>query len=332
MDLLQQERPLKPPFPDAAHWSENYCLSGFDTASGVGFWLHMGRWRKDLTLWRETLVVLLPDGTTLAHRNVGNALTTDDGPGGGNFQIRVLEDGRALAYHYHGAMRRLTQENMRAGVCRDGARERVAIELRFQSDAEIWDLHKVGARQEFLGAGHIEQIGAITGAIELGGERVSINCKGNRDHSMGPRNTVALLNHQWLQAYFENDVSVLVYDAILRDHEEPVFCEAAVYEGGKLYNGRLHYPWRIDNAADYRKPFGFSVDYENGRLDVQSAEIKNTAFLSFTAPNDLYVGVMQKGDKPLTLLEQSATLLLNGTIAGYGHFERTVPGEIMCET
>lgn len=50
MSLLTRETQLDAPVLNIPNWSENFCLSSFDATSGVGLWLHMGRWRHDLTL------------------------------------------------------------------------------------------------------------------------------------------------------------------------------------------------------------------------------------------------------------------------------------------
>ena len=328
MNLIEHERQLLPPFPNIAHWSENFCLASFDPVSGVGMWLHLGRWRKNLELWRETVILNMPDGTVVAHRAYGNALTRVEGPGGANYSIRILEAGRRLSYHFDGAARRVPAAMLRAGVLGGGASENVKFDLIFESNADIWDLHKVGGSQGFLGTGHVEQIGRVRGTIQVGTETFPYDGKGNRDHSMGPRDTTTLKSHQWLQGYFDNGISFLAYDAVLRGHDKPVFCESVVYDGDTLYAGELSYDWRVDTVDDALRNYGFSIQYERGKLDVRTTKIAGTAYLSFTVPNDIYIGVVPAGTPPLTLLEQTAHLVLNGSVEGYGNLERTVPGVI----
>ena len=328
MNLIEQERQLQSPFPEIAHWSENFCLASFDPASGIGMWLHLGRWRKDLSLWRETIVLNMPDGSVVAHRAYGNARSGEDGPGGANYAIRIIEPGRKLSYHFDGAARRVPSSTLREGLLGSGSSENVKFDLMFESSADIWDLNKVGSKQQFLGTGHIEQIGRVRGTIQIGARIFAYDGKGNRDHSMGPRDTKSLRSHQWLQGYFDNGLSFLAYDAMLRGQEAPVFCESVVYDGDKLYQGELSYGWRIDDAGDAAKNYGFSIRYEKGTLDVRTTRIASTAYLSFTMPNDIYLGVYPAGNPPLTLLEQSAHFILNDSVTGFGNLERTVPGVI----
>jgi hypothetical protein len=115
---------------------------------------------------------------------------------------------------------------------------------------------------------------------------------------------------------------------VLRGHDKPVFCESVVYDGDTLYAGELSYDWRVDTVDDALRNYGFSIQYERGKLDVRTTKIAGTAYLSFTVPNDIYIGVVPAGTPPLTLLEQTAHLVLNGSVEGYGNLERTVPGVI----
>jgi hypothetical protein len=333
MSLLERETQLETPIFDIPDWSENFCLSSFDPTSGAGLWLHLGRWRRDLTWWRETVVVMLPDGTVATHRAFGNALTTPDGPGGPNFAVRIVQPGKRLRYLFSSGVRRVPAQELRHGLLTDGRRERLTFDLSFQSSLPIWDLHKVGESQGFLGKGHIEQLGRVTGAIEIAGQRIQYDGMGNRDHSMGARDSSTVGSHQWMQGQFDNRVGFLIYDAVLRGQSTPVFCEAVVYDRDRMFEAKLVYPWRIDDARKAEQPYGFQLVYEHGTLDVAVEKFANTAYLSYTAPNEIYIGVLQQpAGTPLTLLEQSAHFKLNGSVRGHGHIERTVPGEIAVES
>src|ERR1700761_4130002 len=94
MSLAADDRPQKKPYPTERFWTENYCYTGFDPKSGVGMWLHSGRWILDPDIWREVVILRFPDGTVAAHRGYGNATVSPDGPGGPNLVIRVAEQGR----------------------------------------------------------------------------------------------------------------------------------------------------------------------------------------------------------------------------------------------
>jgi hypothetical protein len=101
-----------------------------------------------------------------------------------------------------------------------------------------------------------------------------------------------------------------------------------VFEAGRLFKGRLTLTERIATVADSHQPYGFKVEYANGTLNVLTAGVQNTAYLSFTYPNDHYIGVYPAGAPPLMLLEQPTRYMLNGDVDGYGWMERSVPGVI----
>lgn len=325
--------PWKGPFPETPNWSENFLLAGEDPKVGVGFWLHLGRWRKDLTMFRETTNVRLPDGTVVGNRAIGNARSAPEGPGGPHYAIRVIEPGRKLTYSYAGGVRRVPAQSMRDGLVLEGPRTPMTYELTFESDAGIWDMHKVGGLQDFLPAGHIEQIGRVTGWLQVGKDRFDIDTIANRDHSLGPRDNKDLLNHQWHQGYFENGIRFLLFDAMKRSDGKVVFSEAVVYEGDTLYEGKLEMGWRCDDATRDEEPISFSITYEKGRLDIETVAYTSNSYSSLTSPNDQYVGVYPSDtDEPtLVLLEQSVKLRLNGSIDGYGCYERTTNGRVIPE-
>lgn len=331
MSLIEQETQLTAPIMDVPLWSENFALSSFDPESGVRCFFHLGRWRKDLTIWREIVLVLLADGSVLAHRAYGNGLTSPEGPGGANFAIRVVRAGRRLTYHFLGGAHRVTQAKLREGLLQNGPSQRMKFDLAFESNAPIWDLGSGG--DTYAGKGHIEQPGRVMGTIEIGKERIAYDGMGNRDHSMGARDLSTIGKHQWLQGYFENGLTLLVYDVILRGQTMPTFSKAAVYDGEQMYAATVSsYPFRIDDVADVTRNFGFTLSYTRGVLQVETTRILNTAYLLLTAPNETYIGVSPlPSGKPLTLVEQSAHFSVNGSVSGYGCVERTIPGEINAE-
>jgi hypothetical protein len=321
--------PWEGTFPETPNWSENFLLAGQDPKAGVGFWMHCGRWRKDLAMFRETVVVRLPDGTVAASRAIGDARSTEEGPGGPHYAIRIVEPGAKLTYEYSGGIRRVPSASMKTALVEEGPRTPMRIALSFESSADIWDLHKVGATQDFLPAGHIEQIGRVTGTIQVGEEVYQIDTIANRDHSLGPRDNQDLMNHQWHQGYFENGISFLLFDATLRSKGSVAFSEAAVYEGDTLYEARLELPSRCDDPERDHDPVRFKLHYANGTLEIETTKYQSDSYLSLTSPNDQYVGVYpSEGKQTLVLAEQSVALLLNGTVPGYGCFERTIDGHV----
>ena len=333
MNLATHETPIQPPFPEIPLWSENFAIAGFDSASKVGLWLHLGRWRHDIRIWRELVVIMLPDGTVIAHRGFGDSCASADGPGAGNLAFRVLEPQRRLAYHFSGAARRVAYDELAVNVLQDGPRVRLQFDLLFQSDLPLWDLSKSGGTQDFMGRGHIEQLGRLSGNISVGTQTFKFDAMVNRDHSMGPRDNSPIFTHQWSSGWFDNGIGYMLYDAVVRGQTAPVFSEAAVCVDGKLFPAVPRIPFRLEDPDQKLKNVGFSLEYEYGVLQIETTQILNTAHMCYTAPNEMYIGTprIASGRRPQMFLEQSALATLNATVMGAIHIERSVPGEVVSE-
>lgn len=329
MSLIDDDRPHPLPLPTEKYWSENYCFAGFDLRSGIGFWLHSGRWILDPHVWREVVILRFPDGSVAAHRGYGTATESRDGPGGPNLAIRVLEDRRRFSLHFYGAIRRVHAMEMAGALLADGPIERLKMDLEFTSDLPIWDMHGVSDSQDFAGTGHIEQLGDAYGTIEIGGRTLSFEGLAHRDHSRGPRNATMLKTHHWLQGRFDHGIGFAIYHAVLMGQTDPAFAKAAVWDGGELFDATVDLPFMIERSIDATCPYRFSLDYARGRLDIQVTQVPTTAFLCFSVPNEEYVGVFPapQGVQPLVLLEQSALYALADGTPGYGMMERSVPGQ-----
>jgi hypothetical protein len=326
---FMEEVPEHDPPSGMPTWSENYCLAGYDPACGVDLFLHIGRWRKDIHLWREIVMIALPDGTVLGARAVGNAHATLRGPGGPCLGVEVVEPGRRLEWKYLGTARRVRSGQLCENRLVEGREERLEFDLTFESTLPVWDIGRSGRQTDFVGHGHVEQMARVTGKISVGKERFHFDSVVNRDHSRGPRDFSLNRRHIWMHGTFENGISYLCYEAELSG-KDAVFSAAAVYDGGKLYDAKLNMGFRLPFEGSIKKildPVPFSIDYERGRLDIVADSFPTTLHGQATAPNDNHVGVRHlNGTTNTSYIEQSARYLLNGTIRGYGHMERTLPG------
>jgi hypothetical protein len=325
LSLEAQEFPAAVPL-DQPDWNESYLLAGFDGAAGVGFWMHVARWRRDLGLWREVFTVALPDGTVLAHRGVGNALAGENGPGATNYAVRVEEPGRRLTYTYRGGVHRVPATDLAQGLLINGYMTPLELDLVFEATTPVWDLHQEGGSQEFLGAAHIEQIGRVTGTIRVGGTRYAIDAMGTRDKSMGPRKPRNLNRHHWIQGLFDNGIGFMLFDA---EEGEAGFSLGVVTRRDRIFEARITIPYRIERLDQQRDPVRLLLDYAEGTLDIRTTAIPNSWYLSYTFPIDTYIGVHPvAGGTPRIMLEQSARWILNDAVPGIGAIERTIPGII----
>lgn len=323
--LTQQEYPAAVP-ANEPDWNESFLLAGFDGNNGVGFWMHIARWRRKLDWWREIFTIALPDGTVLAHRGISDALADATGPGATNYAVRVVEPGRRLTYSYRGGVHRVPAAELETGLLQNGYMTPLEMDLTFDAVSPLWDLHQEGGSQEFLGAAHIEQIGRVTGTIKVGSETYTLDAMGIRDKSMGPRRPRNLRRHHWTQGLFENGIGFMLFDA---EEGEAGFSLGVVTQGDNIYPAKISIPFRIESIDQKHDPFSLVLECELGTLNVETTEIPNSWGLSYTFPIDTYVGVYPvAGDTPRILLEQSCRWKLNGSVNGIGAIERTVPGKI----
>lgn len=325
--------------PDIANWSENFALAVFDPIRNIHVFCHIGRWRKDMSLWRENVIIALPDGTTVFHRAIGNARASIKGPGGPCFAMQVEENFKTLRWSFLGGAIRVPAEVAQNSLPFDGPLERLEFDLVFHSDEEIWDIDLPAwvANKEVTDGpivrGHTEQIGVLKGDIKIGDQVYHFEGMGNRDHSRGERlQKDEQRTHSWYHGVFENGISFLAYEVLNAPGEKPALSDACVYQGGKMYLGSWDQEFRFSpNGWDeLQHKFSFSVKTDKHDLKIDITDIHHTNFIQFTAPWDLYVGRRQVDqDLNRCVPEQSASMLLNGTVKGYGHLERAMPGPIV---
>lgn len=329
-----EEYPIKI-IPDVPNWSENFASAGFDPAADIGLFCHIGRWRRDLSLWREIVTIALPDGSVIAHRGIGNARATARGPGGTNLHIEVVEPERAFRLTFHGSARRVPEATLLDGLLAEGPHFQLQFDLAFEAVAPVWDLTRVGHTTDFVGAGHVEQFGRLRGAIAFAGERFTIDALVNRDHSRGPRVLDSNLRHHWLQGFLDDGSMFQLYEAEVVGVDGPAYSEVNVVEGGAAFAGRVHIKDKLpftDNRTLLTDPVELRIEYADKVMDVTAYEFPHTLHLQSTSPNDLYIGVRQIDDVQNTFfIEQSVRYRLADGRRGHGHMERLVPGKLIID-
>jgi hypothetical protein len=189
-----RDRALSEPPVGVAMYAENYMLSAFDPAADLGMWLHLGTWPEDFALWEDFAIVSLPDDVlwmSAYHR-------TDpaDRPGGSNLHFRCIEPFRRWKVTFDGIVCRTPRAEMLGGRLRDGARERMLLDLDLECVTPIWDAqesassaHGTGSMEDQVwGREHYQQLYLMTGTAQLHTEgELRIDTSGVRDHSRGPR-------------------------------------------------------------------------------------------------------------------------------------------------
>ena len=321
--------------PDIPTWSENYCLAGYDAKANINLYLHMARWRKDLSIWREIIVIALPDGTVVGRRAFGNALASSKAPGSAGMKLDIIEPGRRQRWSFLGGARRVAGESLRYGLLGDGPVDRLEFSFDFSSTLPVWDIASSGRSSGVVGHGHIEQIGRTTGSIRINDETFEFDCLANRDHSRGPRNMTGVFSHLWMHGVFGDGRCFQAYDMQQGSSHNTVMSEAAVFADGVMHVAELEVGYRLpekDSIAGIQEPIPFSLKYGGQVMRGVTTAYPLQMFGQFTAPYDTYIG-MENDDKFSNnfLIHQAALFELDDGSTGSGYIERTVPGKLIVE-
>jgi hypothetical protein len=318
--------------PAVDSWTENFALAGFDPRSGIDIFLHIGRWLKNTAMWRELVTIALPDGSVIAHRGIGNARADVLGPGGANLSVRVLKPYRRLSWSFAGAARRVQSEELLNGILTQGPMENVEFDLEFASPLPVWDLGHVGENTEFMGRGHIEQLGKITGTLKFGPETFHVDTWGNRDHSRGPRIVDDMKRHIWMHGTFGEDLGFLCYDA--ETFKSGIaYSEACVYDHGQLHKAVFDLGFRLpmtDDLESTRQSVPFAITYGSRTLNIVTDGFPTIIGYHYTSPWEFYIGREVRLQSAHRSLEQGVRFTLDGDKPGYGHMERSLPGLVRC--
>lgn len=332
---MMDDYPLERLPTDIPAWTENFCLAGYDPAAGIDLYLHIGRWRKDVTLWRELVAIRLPDDSIVAHRAIGNARAGERAPGGPQLCVDILEPGRHLRWDFLGGARRVPALSLRDAILSDGPLVRTRFSIDYVSALPIWDLGKAGHASDMAGHGHVEQIGRARAEIQVGEESFHFDSLVNRDHSRGPRILGRLYGHLWMQGILPDGTCFHAYDAQEGAPDNTVMSEACVIVDGTMRAARLEVGYRLPptGAIDHiDDPVPFALLWDGGRLSGRVERFPSTIFCQFTSPSDSYIGARQlPGEENSRYIHQSLRFRLDDGREGHGHIERTVPGKTIAD-
>lgn len=324
-----------PAVPDVANWSENFAYAFFDPALELSFFCHIGRWRRDLSLWREIVTIALPDGTVLVHRAIGNALASTKGPGATNLSVRIDADRSLFQLGFLGGVRRVDEERLYEQPLCEGPHFRLAFDITFQGIVPVWDISKMGETTDFVGVGHVEQFGHFTGTIAIGSEQYAVDTVGNRDHSRGPRVFDSNIRHSWLHGVLEDGTMFQLYQGEIAGHDGVAYAEANVVRDGVARSASAVIHDKLpftDNRGLIRDPVRLTIDDGRGAIDVTAERFVRTISTQASSPNDVYVGRRQEDDvQNNAVVEQGVYYRTAEGLSGYGHMERLVPGKLLVD-
>ena len=307
--------------PDIALWSENYAAMFSSPETRTAVFFHAGRWHGDPTVWRELVIVSLPDDRTLYHRGYGRASTATS-VSGGLACFEIVEPGKRMTLRFDGPMTQSTATRLIDHGPRIESAERCKIDLRFEGLAAVWDMKAgSGTAASVAGGMHVEQVGRASGAVLFAGKEYSFEdgyCV--RDHSRGPRDVSHYGGHNWLNGLFPDGTAFHVYGMKLQGTDALGMSMGTVIQGDRVMPASVRHTEFASSGADRGKLHRIVLDGEFGEMIIDIVEVLNTVPNSFVAPFDTTAGTAQHRWSGF-LLDEAVRIRWNGQ-DGLGWSER----------
>ena len=320
--------------PDIETWSENYCWTGYDYENHIGYWLHLGRWVEDPTIWREEIVLLMPDGSTLFRRAFGKADKKNTALGA-LLQQECIEPGKRWQLRYNGPVQRATlPEQFRAPLSHANDMEHVEFLFDFASAVPVWKY--ADHDNTTIGKWHYEQHGKITGSCRFQGKEIAFKGHGYRDHTRGPRELSPVRGHCWIQGRYDDGDEFSLYHLWHVDENNPdqdkeeLATVKYVEQGNELQASIVKTP-RLRSYEDILAEGELILDVEGkGEVTIRCIPL-NTALMCmhFRMSHLMFGAMLGDPDWPLTMSEQPAFFECNGSRA-QGWIERSYYRDDRC--
>ncbi len=208
-DDLMHELGPEPNFNESAYY--NF----FDRAQGLGGWFRIGN-RANEGSAEMTVCLYLPDGRVLfTFRRPRIEDNAEHNAGGLRFE--VLEPTESHRTTFSGTLVELAEPREMAdpkAAFEGNPKKKVSFDLVHRAIGPLYGGKsekeaKEDADKQFAKA-HFEQHMAVTGSLEIEGERFAIDGFGLRDHSWGPRYWQAIHSYEWLTLNFGPDMGAMV--------------------------------------------------------------------------------------------------------------------------
>ncbi|HLY55819.1 MAG TPA: hypothetical protein VKS60_09705 [Stellaceae bacterium] len=313
--------------PAIPAWSENYCFDGYDPVNEAGCWLHLGRWPRNASIWREQVLLYLPRGDHLVIRGFGNH-PVERGAGGALLKLQCLEPGSKWRLTYSGPARRLTVEQMMAGPhthLSEGPYVTVDMDLTFVATRRPWDFGELIG--ENWATFHYEQHGRLTGRIRYdapgGGER-TVEMDGNayRDHSRGPRELSNFGGFYWLHGQFPGGRAFSMVRSYKFENgvRSVGVARAVVFDGDRILPATAG---ELPILTDKNLPpetYAFELESELGTMAIEARLLRVIA-QSSDRYMDQYDGIATSEIGTHYCFEQPTEFRWNG-LTGHGWTER----------
>jgi hypothetical protein len=194
---------MSPECPDVPKWSENFLFTLYDPDADLAMWLHLGTVPDKWTMWEDRVLVMLPGRDGVLSLRGYHHTAPERRPAGPGLEFRQVTPWRRWHVTFDGFGLHTPEDEMLAGVGRDGLVKPFTVDLDIEMLTPAWDARTAAALES--GAGdmdshgwaneHYEQLVRAAGTVTLpSGDTLPFNGFGWRDHSRGARDHSLMLD------------------------------------------------------------------------------------------------------------------------------------------
>jgi hypothetical protein len=306
---------------------EAYWMYGYDPAARVGHYLYLAAEQGDLLLRRESVFLLLPDGSVLAQggsgRNSHGAVAA-----GNRLRLECLEPFQRWRGRYAARVYRLAGDEIVTGPGPGSELVEAVVEVEVESVAAPWNTE--GDWGEQPPALRYHQFYRAHGTVGVSSSRYTFAGPGFRSHSRRRRDMPGFTGHAIINGLFPSGrgFGLLRYRATA---DRPERGRGFLYVDGVLQDADVVRWPHLDQAV----PGGerLTIELRAGRRRaVITAETLASTFVTPTPQGRTYGA--HPGDGPGTVLSPAFARYEWDGETGYGGLERsalrtavTVPSE-----
>ena len=303
-------------FKEPPDHHEAYWLYGYDPVAQVGHYLYLTAEKDDLLLRRESVFVLLPDGSLLAQNGAGRN-SRGATAAGDRLQLECLEPFRRWRGRFAGPVHRLAGDEIVTGPRPGSELVETVIDVEVTSAAPPWNAE--GDWGEQPPSLRYHQFYDARGTVTVAGAVYPFAGPGFRSHSRRRRDMPGFTGHAIINGRFPSGrgFGLLRYRATA---DRPERGRGFLYLDGVLHDGEVVAWPHLDEAV----PGGerLTIELHAGRHKaVITAETIASAFVT-PAPGGRKYGA-QVGDEPGTVISPAFARYHWDGETGYGGLERS---------
>lgn len=311
---------------DPADHHEAYWLYGYDPGSGIGHYLYLAAEKDDLLLRRESIFVLLPDGSVLAQQGAGRD-SRGATAAGNRLRLECVEPFRRWRGSYAARVHRLAGAEIVSGPRPGSELVEAAVDVEVESAAAPWNTE--GDWGEQPPSLRYHQFYDAHGTVTAAGTVYPFAGPGFRSHSRRRRDLPGFTGHAIINGRFPSGrgFGLLRYRATA---DQPERGRGFLYLDGACHDADVVTWPHLERAV----PGGERLTIElhgGGQQAVITAETIASAFVTPTPEGRRYGA--HAGDGPGTVISPAFARFEWDGETGYGGLERsalrsaiTVPG------